>query len=370
MNTMTATKHAPIAGDCVWNGKDIEKSNRWIRDLTPAHLAELDKALQGVKAKGLDWSEVTKENFPLKGFDDLFDSIREELENGSGILKLRGWPVTKYDEADLRIMYNGFAKHIATPVFQNRSGEMMRAIRDEGAHVGKTYGETKDQKGGTFLSSYARTLSSGELRFHTDRTDVVGLLCVRQARKGGVSKLASSPAIHNAMLAARPDLVDELYQDIWRSRFGEEGTTKETAYPLPIFGVRDGKFTSHYSQTFVDAAQLGTRACRSSRPSRTRPSRCAAQARPGSLHGDGARSGRSAADKQPRHLSRPHLVRGQCRHRQRPAAAAPVALHAEQPPAARRPRDPVAGHRGRPHPRRHPAGHALRRGRFQRLSRF
>ena len=191
-------------------------------------------------------------------WNELFDSIREELENGSGIMKLRGWPVTRYDEADLRRMYNGFAKHLATPVFQNRSGEMMRAIRDEGAHVGKTYGETKDQKGGTFLSSYARTLSSGELRFHTDRTDVVGLLCVRQARAGGVSKLASSPAIHNAMLAARPDLVDELYQDIWRSRFGEEGTTKETAYPLPIFGVRDGKFTSHYSQTFVDAAQLGT----------------------------------------------------------------------------------------------------------------
>ncbi len=259
MSTTTATKHAPITGACVWIGKDIEKSNRWIRDLTPAHVAELDKALQGVKAKGLDWSQVTKENFPLSSaFDELLDSVREELENGSGIMKLRGWPVTKYDEADLRRMYNGFAKHLATPVFQNRSGEMMRAIRDEGAHVGKTYGETKDQKGGTFLSSYARTLSSGELRFHTDRTDVVGLLCVRQARAGGVSKLASSPAIHNAMLATRPDLVDALYEDVWRSRFGEEGTTKETAYPLPIFGVRDGKFTSHYSQTFVDAAQLST----------------------------------------------------------------------------------------------------------------
>ena len=248
----------PLTGPSVWNGKDIEKSDRWIRDLTPAHIAELDKALQAVKAKGLDWSQVTKENFPLKGFDDLLDSVREELENGSGIMKLRGWPVGKYDEADLRRMYNGFGHHIGTPVFQNRSGEMMRAIRDEGAHVGRTYGEAKDKKGRTFLSSYARTLSSGELRFHTDRTDVVGLLCVRQARKGGVSKLASSPAIHNAMLAARPDLVDELYQDIWRSRFGEEGTTKETAYPLPIFGVRDGKFTSHYSQTFVDAAELAT----------------------------------------------------------------------------------------------------------------
>ena len=246
----------PLTGPVVWTGDEIKNSTRWIRDLTPAHVAALDTALQAVKAKGLGWEQVTKENFPLQGMDDLLDSIREELENGSGIMKLRGWPVAKYDEADLRRMYNGFGHHIGTPVFQNRSGEMMRAIRDEGAHVGRTYGETKDQKGGTFLSSYARTLSSGELRFHTDRTDVVGLLCVRQARKGGVSKLASSPAVHNAMLKQRPDLAEELFQDIWRSRFGEEGTTKETAYPLPLFGVRDGKFTSHYSQTFVDAAQL------------------------------------------------------------------------------------------------------------------
>ena len=246
----------PLTGPVVWTGDEIKNSTRWIRDLTAAHIGELDAALKVVKAKGLGWEQITRENFPLSRMDGLLDSIAEELENGSGIMKLRGWPVGKYDEADLRRMYNGFGHHIATPVFQNRSGEMMRAIRDEGAHVGRTYGETKDKQGGTFLSSYARTLSSGELRFHTDRTDVVGLLCVRQARKGGVSKLASSPAVHNAMLKERPDLVDVLYNDVWRSRFGEEGTTKETAYPLPLFGVRDGKFTSHYSQTFIDAAEL------------------------------------------------------------------------------------------------------------------
>jgi hypothetical protein len=139
----------------------------------------------------------------------------------------------------------------------------MRAIRDEGAHVGRTYGQTQDAKGGTFLSSYARTLSNSGLRFHTDRTDVVGLLCVRQARKGGISTLASTPAIHNAILAKSPELLDALFTDYWRSRFGEEGaqkdgksTTRATAYPLPIFGVRDGKFTSHYSLTFIEAAQM------------------------------------------------------------------------------------------------------------------
>src|SRR6185436_15184503 len=81
------------------------------------------------------------------------------------------------------------------------------------------------------------------------------------------STLASTPAIHNAILAKRPDLLDALFTDYWRSRFGEEGTVKdgpgnvggtrkETAYPLPIFGVRDGKFTSHYSLTFIEVAQM------------------------------------------------------------------------------------------------------------------
>jgi hypothetical protein len=244
----------PLTGPVVWQGKDIKDSSRWIRDLPQSACEELDAALKAVK--GMAWSEIERADFPIDGLDDLLDDITDELENGCGIMKLRGFPVDKYDEDDLRRIYYGLGTHLGMPVFQNRSGELMRAIRDEGAHVGRTYGETKDQKGTTFLSSYARTLTNGALRFHTDRTDVVGLLCVRQARAGGVSTLASTPAIHNAILAHRPDLLDELFGDYWRSRFGEEGTTKDTAYPLPIFGVRDGKFTSHYSLTFIEAAQM------------------------------------------------------------------------------------------------------------------
>jgi hypothetical protein len=245
----------PLTGPSVWQGKDIATSRRWIRDLPASAVADLDKALQAVKDR--PWQEITRADFPLPTLGPLFDDIAGELENGSGIMKLRGFPVDRYGEDDLRRLYFGFGSHLGTPVFQNRSGELMRAIRDEGAHVGRTYGQVQDEnKGTTFLSSYARTLTNGGLRFHTDRTDVVGLLCVRQARAGGVSTLASTPAVHNAILARRPDLLEVLFQDFWRSRFGEEGTTKETAYPLPIFGLRDGKFTSHYSLTFIEAAQM------------------------------------------------------------------------------------------------------------------
>jgi hypothetical protein len=257
------TTRMPLSGHAVWRGDEIKNSKRWIRDLPASAAAELDAALVAVKQKGLDWSQITRKDFPLSSLDDLLADIADELERGTGIMKLRGFPVERYDEDDLRKIYFGLGTHLGTPVFQNRSGELMRAIRDEGAHVGRTYGETKDQKGTTFLSSYARTLTNGGLRFHTDRTDVVGLLCVRQARKGGVSTLASTPAIHNAILARRPDLLDALFTDYWRSRFGEEGTgkdgsstTRSSAYPLPIFGIRDGKFTSHYSLTFIEAAQM------------------------------------------------------------------------------------------------------------------
>src|SRR5258708_3461416 len=95
----------PLTGPVVWQGNDIKNSTRWIRDLSPAAVTELDAGLKAVKAKGLDWPQITRANFPLSRLDGLLDDIADELENGSGIMKLRGFPVDKYDEADLRRLY-------------------------------------------------------------------------------------------------------------------------------------------------------------------------------------------------------------------------------------------------------------------------
>src|SRR3546814_1763588 len=133
----------------------------------------------------------------------------------------------------------------------------MREIKDEGMGVGaRLYGATVDASVTPFLSSGARTLSPGQLRFHTDRCDVVGLLCVRQASEGGVSKLASSATVYNEMLKRRPDLHALLCKPIPRARFGEEAGGEHIAYDLPLFGVRDGKLTSHFSLTYIENAQL------------------------------------------------------------------------------------------------------------------
>jgi hypothetical protein len=189
---------------------------------------------------------------------ELIGQVRNELETGCGLVKLTGLPVRRYHEDQLRKLYFGLGRNIGTAVYQNRRGELMRAIRDEGADVGKQYGQIDTAQmadGKPFLSSYARTLTNGALRFHTDRTDVVALLCVNQAASGGVSTICSSVAVMNEMLRRRPDLARLLYQPCYRSRHGEEAELADEVYALPIFGLRDGRFTSHFSLTYIEAAQ-------------------------------------------------------------------------------------------------------------------
>ncbi|MCK6452297.1 MAG: TauD/TfdA family dioxygenase [Alphaproteobacteria bacterium] len=249
-------ERSPLAGPCAWRGEELAASSRWIRTLDADALAAIDTALAAVRARNLAWHAVTRETFPLPGLEGLFADIAAELEDGSGVMKLRGLPVARYAPDDLRRIWFGIGCHLGRPVFQNRSGELMRDIRDEGAGIGDRYGQVAQGDGKAFLSSYARTLSNGPLRFHTDRCDVVGLLCVRQAGSGGMSRLASSVAIHNEMLKRRPDLLELLFRDFHRSRFGEEATSPDVVYRLPIFGLRDGKFTSHYSLTYIEAAEM------------------------------------------------------------------------------------------------------------------
>ena len=248
----------PLTGACAWRGDEMARSTRWVRTLDAAAIVEIDAALRRAQSAAVPWHETTRERFPLPGLARTLAEVAGELEDGGGLVLLRGLPVERYAPDELRQIWFGLGSHLGRPVFQNRHGELMREIRDEGRAVGERYGQIPPAGGGTgaVLSSYARTLSNGPLRYHTDRCDVVGLLCAQQALAGGVSKLASSVAVHNEMIRRRPDLAEILYRDVYRSRFGEEATQHDVVYPLPVFGVRDGKFTSHYSLTFIEVAQM------------------------------------------------------------------------------------------------------------------
>lgn len=249
--------HQPLEGPWAWHGESMASSQSWVHTLTRRELSELDTALAGLPHWDGAPEPLDKADFPLPTLGGRLSAMARDLEDGCGVVKLTGLPVDAYDQRALQTLWFGIGSHLGRPVYQNTQGELMRAICDEGPDVGARYGEVKiDDQGGTFLSSRARALSNRLLRFHTDRCDVVGLLCVRKARAGGVSRIASSVAVYNEMLRRRPDLAERLFAPYYRSRFGEEAGCNDAAYALPVFGVRDGKFTSHYSRTYIESAQL------------------------------------------------------------------------------------------------------------------
>ena len=59
--------HAPIAGPCAWLGQDMVRSSRWIRDLRPADIREIDAALAAVERRALAWHDDQACGFPPAG---------------------------------------------------------------------------------------------------------------------------------------------------------------------------------------------------------------------------------------------------------------------------------------------------------------
>ncbi len=168
--------HQPLHGPFVWTGDELATATDWRYELTPAMAAEIDQALGALKRRGIAWSDMHHDDFDLPLTVPLLGEISTALEEGRGLAKLSGLPVTRYTEEDLKAIWYGIGLHLGTPVSQSHAGLRMKVIRDEGASDGEVYGEMREAGGPSFLSAYARAVSSGPLRFHTDRTDVLGLL--------------------------------------------------------------------------------------------------------------------------------------------------------------------------------------------------
>jgi hypothetical protein len=242
-----------LEGRAAWTGQELEGSGDWIRVLDDAQRQEIAEALAQASRRGRSFPNLTRHDFPLPRTAPSLADIADELEHGRGAVRLRGLDAARFTEDELRQVFWGIGCHLGTALYQNANGEMMGEVRDETRLTTQTYEPVEP---GKVASSRSRTRGTGPLRWHTDRCDVIALLCARNARAGGVSKLASIVTIYNEIGRRRPDLLALLCQDYWRSRpKDEDGMGVERAFALPVFSVLDGKLTCQYSRTYVEQAQ-------------------------------------------------------------------------------------------------------------------
>ena len=78
-----------LVGAAAWVGPEIQNDDSWIMRLDEADVAEVDAALSGLKAKGKT-IPFGKEDFPLADLAVRLDEIPERLDNGLGLVLVRG----------------------------------------------------------------------------------------------------------------------------------------------------------------------------------------------------------------------------------------------------------------------------------------
>ena len=227
-----------------WYGKDLADDGSWIWRIQPEHVEELDAALRKSKEKGLAEQQVTKEEFEIPGFAAFIADMVHELEYGRGFVLMRGFPVERYDYADLRRIYWGIGAQIGSAESQNIKGELIQEITDLGFDYTK--------------SEHRGSMSSAELRPHCDPTDIVALLCLRTAKTGGESKIRSAMTIYNEILDQHPEYLPILHRGFHYELDGKGpmGRPDEVSHLIPVYSWHEGYLSSRFNQKALEAGQI------------------------------------------------------------------------------------------------------------------
>ena len=234
-HSVSSILQTPLTGPAAWRGEDLAGDTSWIYPLSAATIAAFDAALAHLKAQGLHFPNFTQADFPLPAAVRVeLAAHADALENGRGFLVLRGLPVERYSDAEINAIYYGIGLHLGQPVRQNPRGELLGLVMNVGDKTQKT---TRVYETNSYLP------------YHTDPSDVVGLLCVRKAKEGGWSSLVSVGAIYNELLRRHPMLMGLYYRQWYCAHLCETGSEPGLT---PIFSYHQGKLTCRYLRQYLE----------------------------------------------------------------------------------------------------------------------
>lgn len=223
-------------GDKMMVNKDL-----WTYNLTEIDIAELEHAADSFNNLSLPLGKISKENFPLPKFADFLQKTQNELRKGIGFKLIRGLPVSRYEPKTYSTIFCGIGSHLGSARSQNAAGHLLGHVRDIGSDV--------NNPNSRIYQTTARQ------SFHTDSCDVVGLLCLKEAMKGGDSMLASSVTAYNEIAKRRPDLVRYLFDDVATDRRGEVPEGQRPFFTIPVFNWYKDYLTCIYQRNYIESAQ-------------------------------------------------------------------------------------------------------------------
>ncbi len=239
----THVPKAPIDSAACWRGGELDaQPERWLFEPGAAQLEELTAAAKRLVKQERSLEEVDEGVEGLSLWQRDIERWRRELRDGCGVVVLRGLPVQQLTRAESEMLFWLLGQHLGTPGGQNPDQELLGHVTD--------YHEEGDNP---LVRRYRTT---GNIDFHCDAADVVGLLCLRPAASGGLSRIASSVQVFNDLLLEAPELAAELFQPHALDSRGEQ---KAGAAPFRLLppAAYDGSVlrTFYHSEYFRSAVR-------------------------------------------------------------------------------------------------------------------
>ncbi len=225
-----------------WTAREMAASPEWILPINDRDIDELESALACVKSRGLAAPSFTRADFPLDRLAATLAEVLREVEHGRGFVLIRGVPVERYSAEDAATILWGIGTYLGEAAGQNRMGDVIGHITDAGGNWLKNNHDRGYQ-------------TTSFLPFHCDKTDVVALLCLHPSKSGGLSCIASSVAIHNEMLASRPDLLERLYRPFYVDLRGEEMEGEKPYNVQPVFTWYNERLFARYGRKYIKTGQ-------------------------------------------------------------------------------------------------------------------
>lgn len=230
-----------IKGPSAWLGPRIQNSNDWLFILNDDEIRELERAALTCLDQSDDIARIRRDNFILPTLAPRLRAIHDFLIHGPGFALLRSLPVHEWSRRTTAAVFYGLGSHLGNARPQNAKGHLLGHVIDMGLRA--------DDPNVRIYQTHERQT------YHTDSSDIVGLVCLQQAKSGGDSALVSSNTIYNEMRRDHPELAAALFDPIATDRRGEVPAGQMPYFEIPVFNWYQGLMSTIYQRQYIDSAQ-------------------------------------------------------------------------------------------------------------------
>jgi hypothetical protein len=222
----------PITGREAWTRSDV--SDRDYKVVLSAEArSELLNAAQTLRRQPVPTLALRPDSVALPACRAAMEEVRAILTDGIRFALLQGLPIDQLSLEEAKALYWILSSMLARPVAQKLDGTIVYDVHDTGQQALPGSGIRPDK-------------TNIDLQFHNDNAynflmpEFVGLLCVRQAKEGGMSRVMSFATAHNALRERHREVLPRLYEPFWFDRQREFHPGEPATFSAPLF-IRDGE---------------------------------------------------------------------------------------------------------------------------------